>query len=163
MKTLPDINLCRPGYSASCAFCCGSHNFNTNDKVIASILKGKTACQPPPIHKDGIRCPHIGFIDERKTLIGCMIYDKKTNIEKMDKFFKVTCKNFYCPAHDILTAQEVLFAAELMADWYYYGLFINEALLLKESYKKFKHAGCVPSGILMQIKEKLRIQLFAVE
>jgi hypothetical protein len=38
-STMNTPNLCRPGHGASCALCCGSHNYNAPFEEIHALLK----------------------------------------------------------------------------------------------------------------------------
>jgi len=39
MATMNTLNLCRPGHGASCALCCGSHNYNAPFEEIHALFK----------------------------------------------------------------------------------------------------------------------------
>ena len=129
-----------PGFNASCSLCCGSHN-----------IDGKIM--------DGMKCQYIGKINKNNT-IGCTAYDNIDLLDsKMKDFFFETCKTFYCRAWDVLSDREVIFAAELMKDWYYYSLLINDCLYLKEISKKFKNPANIKEDELEIIKKNLEAKL----
>lgn len=140
MKYKRKINPCMPGFNASCSLCCGSHN---TDEIIT----------------DSMKCPYISQIDENNT-IGCLAYDNIDMLDnKMKEFFLKTCKIFYCRAWDVLSDREVIFAAELLKDWYYYSLLINDCQYLKEISKKFKYPGNISEDELNTIKNNLEKKL----
>jgi len=163
------INICRPGYNSSCALCCGSHNYNLSPEEINKLFKNrhlnskKNNCKssrPEKSLADGIQCEYVGYIDSSKTEIGCLIYnDELSKTGSMAKFFSKTCKTFFCPASNILTDDEILFAAELMQDWYYYSLLINEISILKGLCREYKSPGHVPENRLDAVKGELKIKL----
>ncbi len=78
-------------------------------------------------------CRHLTFYGPGRSRIGCGMYEfPETAPEKDRDFFMSTCRTFYCRAWDVLSDEEVLFAAKLTGDWFHYGLLINEIHLLKE-------------------------------
>ncbi len=137
------VNICQPGHNASCALCCGSHNFNAGPDEIARLLMSRGRGEKPPagggicLFDDATRCPHIGIINEDIQTIGCLIYGHAIKGETIDAFFEYTCKNFSCRAREMLSREEILFAARLMGDWYYYSLLINEITLLQGLFRKY--------------------------
>ena len=38
MRTKNTVNRCRPGFGASCSFCCGSHNYVLSENEIEEIF-----------------------------------------------------------------------------------------------------------------------------
>jgi hypothetical protein len=110
----------------------------------------------PKIHRDGIQCPSLGFIDHENNIIGCLLY-QNNNIPdlRFHSFQDYTCKNFFCTAKNILTEDEIIFASELMRDWYYYSLLINGIELLKEIIEKYRHPENVPDTIMQSVKRAL--------
>lgn len=72
-----------------------------------------------------------------------------------DTFFTKTCKTFFCPASDNLSSEEVLYAAELFGDWYYYSLLIHEINLLLSLMKEFPAPGMVTEKHIKEVKTKL--------
>lgn len=161
------INRCRPGHGASCALCCGSHNYAAAPEDIESIFIDRGLDRTISIHghpedssgkklfDDAIQCPNVGMSREDPGIICCLVYDCAPHDKKISSFFNGTCKNFFCAAWDSLTDEEVLFAAELMGDWYYYSLFINDIESLKEEFSTYGTPQHVPVSRLAEIKEKL--------
>ncbi len=85
---------------------------------------------------DGIQCPYIGTVTD-KGQIGCLIYhNQERESEERQQFFTKTCSTFYCTAWHMFPDEEILFAAELFQDWYYYSILINDTVYLKDLYKK---------------------------
>ncbi len=165
------VNRCRPGYGASCALCCGSHNYVGSPEKIGGLFherakkKGGTPFESPEnsseekLFHDAMQCPHGGLDRVDTDEIGCLIYAEHDRGAKAETFFQGTCKNFYCAAWDCLTDEEVIFAARLMGDWYYYGLFINDIACVQELFAVHGRAENVPAEELESLKEELKQRL----
>lgn len=111
----------------------------------------------PRIHPDGIQCPSLGFIDHDSNIIGCLLYHNSDIPDlRFHRFQDHTCKNFFCTAENILAENEILFASELMRDWYYYSLLINEIDLLKELTARYRYPENVPDRVMQSVKGALR-------
>ncbi len=160
------VNICRPGYGASCSLCCGSHNYQVSRveiealfvrrarimkaysrdflirKMIAfrSCMTGSYYVDPsdqlfnpaiPALFRDCPRCPFTGFIGREK-IIGCLLDgEDDPSYLHHECFLSYRGKIFTCPAREILSDEEILFAARLTRDWYYYGILIHEAEMLR--------------------------------
>jgi len=154
------INICRPGFGASCALCCGSHNYTLEPAEISALFKeeereGKSEAPVyPKRFDDAIQCPHVGYTSGPEPVIGCLKY--RESADSSDAFFNKTCKTFFCPASDHLTREEIIFAARLCADWYYYSLLIHEIELLKSLAKEFSDPAMMPPERLRALKERLK-------
>ncbi|HPQ51707.1 MAG TPA: hypothetical protein PK253_00515 [Spirochaetota bacterium] len=189
MNYLRTINICSPGYNASCALCCGSHNYkalcgeisvlfqqrtesvdtyislkqnfkNFSDDDYSSLLHAVSSCSLPKLHDDAIQCPFVGYV-QSSSVIGCLIYPQSSSTDLRGKRLTGnTCKHFSCVAREVLTDEEIIFAASLMRDWYYYSLFINDIAFLKKTFIEYKHAENVTSDIIENIKEDLTTSLF---
>src|SRR4030042_5424280 len=73
INTTATVNRCRPGSGASCAFCCGSHNYTVSPERIEGMFinRGRECCGRPVQHpedaseekllRDGMQCPHVGI------------------------------------------------------------------------------------------------------
>ncbi len=107
-----------------------------------------------------MQCPHVGILSSGTGQVCCLVYDDHDRDADPDSFFSGTCKNFYCPAWDYLTDREVLFAARLMGDWYYYSLFINDIESLKSLYARYGCPEDVPPDELDTLKIELVERLF---
>lgn len=151
------INCCNPGYNASCALCCGSHNFNVSYHDIHHFLEKKSSnyrqlilsqTEPAKIlsalknssieKKDpqAIQCPFMGYL-ENNTL-GCLVYDTSHLYgSEHENFFRGTCKTFFCPAWEKLSDDEISMAAQITADWFYYTLLIHDIDELQMAYKNY--------------------------
>jgi hypothetical protein len=181
------INICQPGHGASCALCCGSHNMTGGREALfaeftrrslhrhdrasgeAVITAGESGTGTRAYagsehllkaHTDGIRCPHVGFIDADRRLIGCLIYSDCPGRAGTRGFFEYTCRNFSCAAREILDDDEILFAALITRDWYYYGPLVNSIDLLKRLYRDYRAPGNVPEGTLEAVKRRLETALY---
>ncbi|HNU91237.1 MAG TPA: hypothetical protein PKO25_05150 [Spirochaetota bacterium] len=177
------INICQPGYGASCALCCGSHNFTGGREAMRSefvrrsplpedfrpedaAASARTRTGDPDrrhtgqaLHDDAIACPHVGFLDREQTLIGCLIYDLSHKPGASGEFFEATCRRFSCLARERLDDSEVLFAARLLGDWYYYGLLINSIQILRELIRAYTVPENVPASVLQALKGGLEAML----
>jgi len=168
MKT-KSINICQPGYNASCSLCCGSHNYRLTTHEIKSLFKERlelirkddiieiNKTLKPKIIDDAIQCPFVGYTDNEFTFVGCLIYNSES--EKLSpeqkSFLSGTCRTFSCMAREVLEDMEIIFAAKLMGDWFFYSLLINEIKLLKKIYSRFKMAENVPEDAIISIKNNL--------
>ncbi len=177
------INICQPGYGASCALCCGSHNIAGGRAAMlvefarrAALFGARGAetegamVQPPmpmpaehpsgpALHDDAIRCPLAGFIDADRTLVGCLAYSRPPESDAARGFFERTCRTFSCPARETLDDSETLFAARLTGDWYYYGLLINSIPLLRELIHSHGVPENVPERRLRAVKNRLEAMI----
>ncbi len=158
------INRCRPGLGASCALCCGSHNYRLSIEELEHlyIARGEKGPEIPLRHPeslseekifpDAMQCPHVAVTEGEFTEIGCLIYRDTELSGETGSFFKGTCSNFYCTAWDTLSDEEVLFAAGLMKDWYYYSLLINDIETLQELCADYRDPEDVPLERLEELK-----------
>lgn len=177
------INICQPGYGASCALCCGSHNIAGGRAAMHAEFSRRTAlyggraaegegamARPPvpmpaehpcgpSLHDDAIRCPLAGFIDADRTLVGCLVYSRPPETDPAHGFFERTCRTFSCAARETLEDSEALFAARLLGDWYYYGLLINSIPLLRELIHSHGVPGNVPESRLRELKSRLEASI----
>ncbi len=160
-----NINICRPGYHASCALCCGSHNYLLDHGGLYRLFNYRkdaahTSCGPgdgnpdyPALHRDALQCPWVGFTDDNLSLIGCLRYLDPPHDDR--DFFNYTCRNFSCRAREILTDDEVLYAARLTGDWRYYGLLINEINTLKNLKEEYSDPERVPPAAISMVRKRL--------
>lgn len=111
---------------------------------------------------DELQCPNVGMLDAEPGLIGCLVYRNHDGGEEFESFFESTCKTFRCPAWTELADREVLFAARLMRDWYWYGLLINDIESLQDLCAQYERPEDVPEEEMEQLKERL-IQFFMDE
>ncbi len=173
------INICRPGFGASCSLCCGSHNYRASReeieglfirrarimkaysrdflirKMIAyrSAMTGSYYVDPsnalfyitvPALFQDCPRCPFVGFISrERDT--GCLL-GREDDLPgfRHECFLNYRGKIFTCAARDELTDEEILYAARLTRDWFYYSILVHEAELLRLSIREYSVPEEVP-------------------
>jgi hypothetical protein len=161
------VNRCRPGYGASCALCCGSHNYALSPEEIEEVFtaRGHEPLQANLRHpedgaseklfQDAMQCPHVGIDPSDPGIACCLIYSMHDRGAKTGSFFDGTCKTFYCPAWNDLTDRQVLFAAGLMGDWYYYSLLINHIESVHEICARYGSPDDVPDEELQALKEEL--------
>ncbi len=172
MSTFDGVNPCRPGFGASCSFCCGSHNYRLSREDIEEtfIKRGDGEGENSRVHpekslfkklvEEGMQCCHVGFADSENGTVSCLVYHEDVSGSEMEVFFTGTCKTFLCEAWKELSDREILFAAELMQDWYYYSLLINSPDVLLELYAEYGEPGNVPEDVLENLQDELsdRIQ-----
>ncbi|HOP62659.1 MAG TPA: hypothetical protein PK358_16000 [Spirochaetota bacterium] len=105
------------------------------------------------LYREAMQCPHVGIIEGSE--ICCLIYDDPGKEGDLLSFFNGTCRNFCCPAWDVLTDREIIFAARLMGDWYYYSLLINDVETLQNLCADYGSPGDVTEEELESLKEEL--------
>ncbi len=161
------INRCQPGYNASCSLCCGSHNYQMSREHIEDMfldreressglpMKHQEDVCHEKLFKEEIQCPNVGLQSPQEGIVGCLIYTDSTKGEEIESFFNGTCKTFLCPAWYDLTDKQVLFAAQLMHDWYYYSLFLNDIESVHDLCASYSHPEDVPSDELKSLKLEL--------
>ena len=178
------VNICRPGYGASCALCCGSHNYKAGHEELDRMYDARSALLKHYSREYLVRCIQSG----RNSMTGsyrssmnesiyefqlirpegtacrylgyaedkCLVCLLSLDPElKQDCFFNYYGKDFSCRAGRELTVKEVLFSAELFGDWFYYSLSIYETAILKALHKKFKRPEMLDCGAIDDIKRKL--------
>jgi hypothetical protein len=161
------VNRCRPGYGASCSLCCGSHNYTIPPGQIEEMFleRGSELTAGGHLHpetataekliQDAMQCSHVGIRSESPGEVCCLVYDDYQRGNEVESFVEGTCRSFYCPAWDNLTDRQVLFAARLMGDWYYYSLFINHIEAVQEISAEYTKPEDVPDDVLVSLKEEL--------
>ena len=162
------INRCQPGHGSSCSLCCGSHNYTFSIEEIENIfekrgqnsdnifLKHPEISDFIKIFPNELQCSHVGIIPSEHGNPGCLLYDDYNLESKLGIFYKGTCKRFHCPAWDELTDEQVIYAARLMKDWYYYSLFINDIEAVQELHATYSNPEDVPDDELDIIKEEIK-------
>ena len=161
------INRCQPGYNASCSLCCGSHNYTMPSEQIENLFLKRSLeytesriKQPEEsciekLFPEVIQCANVGMQLSDPRLTGCLKYYDLSPEKKIETFFNGTCKTFLCPAWYNLSDRQVLFAARLMADWYYYSLFINDIESVHEICAEYINPEDVDDERLISLKEEL--------
>jgi len=105
------------------------------------------------LYRDAMQCPHVGLSDDNEVF--CIIYDEPDKKGEVLSFFNGTCANFYCPAWDVLTDRQVVFAARLMKDWFYYSLLINDIEAVQNLCALYNSPEDVPEDELRELKEDI--------
>lgn len=160
-------NPCRPGFDASCSFCCGSHNYTVSPERIEAIFISRDdesalrlsrhpedSCENKLVD-EGMQCPYVGISKSEPSLVCCLTYFDDHKGSGFESFFKGTCKSFFCTAWNELTDRHVFFAAELMKDWYYYSLLINSPKFIVDLCAEYESPEDVPAATLAELKIKL--------
>ena len=186
-----NVNICRPGYNASCALCCGSHNYAASPVEIDSLFRKRTEVFSrfsrnylfrkmtasrssltgsyyynekygidiiitlPKLYNDAIQCPFVSVIDNPGE-IGCALYpDNHEEDLRFECFQNYTCKYFSCLSRDLLNHAEIMFAAKLMGDWYYYTMLIHSIDTLRGMIKEYIYPENVSESALADVKNDL--------
>lgn len=150
-------NPCRPGFGASCGLCCGSHNYRAAEEELFRWFH-KRQHRPPLCEQDANACLHLHL--DHKGLLSCDGYfDQSIFSSEESTFFSHVCRTFYCPAFDILTDDEIKYAAQLLADWYYYPLLIHHPPMLRSLMREFPHVGKISPARKKEIQNHLRAEL----
>ena len=183
--------MCRPGFNASCALCCGSHNYDAEPLEIEKLFskrrkifsyysrkyiinrivssrsdltgsyyyteeKHPFILSKPPLHKDTLQCPYVTVVDDNIT-IGCYLYPEGVHGSRnLDCFNAYRSKRFLCRAMDTLTDEEVLYAARLTGDWYYYSILIHHHSFLKKLMDEHPEPGCIDETGMIEISRELK-------
>ncbi len=150
---------CQPRFNASCALCCGSHNYKASLQEIDALFRERTQCfhkflfkrsdstfalkdcykelshiTLPPLDPDATQCPFVAYTDTTYSTIGCLLYPYCTTFDYRSLFMGAICKTFNCRANTPGLHDKVIAAAKACKDWYYYSIVINDAKLLDEVY-----------------------------
>ena len=104
---------------------------------------------------DELQCPNVGMQSSEPGLVCCLAYGDREVADDIASFMKSTCSKFLCPAWDELTDREVLFAARLMRDWYWYSLLINDIELLQELCAEYDRPEDVPEDEMERMRSDL--------
>lgn len=167
MNSERTVNPCQPGYNASCALCCGSHNYTLDRDQVRRIFSERrdnfgtfTPAHPEEsvydkLFSQEMQCQNMGELPGEPGIIGCLVYETDELTGDAGSFFTGTCKVFTCPACYSLNDEQILFAARLMGDWYYYSLLINFPETVEELFAEYGSAGAVPDEVLEELKEEL--------
>ncbi len=188
------VNICSPGFGASCALCCGSHNYIAVPGDLDSLFSERSirvrdfsrdyitrhmrssrssmtgsyyypGTSPfiitlPAREPESRQCPFVGYANETKEA-GCLLYPQMTGYGKtVDCYQNYRNKVFSCDAGSSLSDKEILFAAGLTGDWYYYSILIHSQDYLRIIIEKYSGTDAVSSEELIQIRQNLQ-NLFA--
>lgn len=181
------VNICNPGFGASCALCCGSHNYLAGPDEVAVlfakrtlkirefnrdyIIRHMTASRSPmtgsyyygpapfiitlpPREAESRQCPFIGCTGDPGQ-IGCLLYPRAGYGSKVDCYQNYNSKVFVCDAGSSLKDDEILFAAQLTGDWYYYSILIHSKEYLRSIMKRFPDVTAISDKEYHDIKSEL--------
>lgn len=165
------VNICQPGFDASCSLCCGSHEggMSGDDLEALYLVRGETnrdhvdrpdVIPAPPAERTP--CPWIGRLNPvpGNRLIGCLIYhDPSRGGKSWEKFILNTCRSFSCQARDTLDEQEIIYAARLCRDWFYYSLIIHLPVTLRALMKSHPDPDDVTPAEHESLQSYLRSQM----
>lgn len=184
------VNICRPGFGASCAMCCGSHNYRASRDAISALfaqraevvlrynpsylVRKMTASRSnltgsyyvnrqdepftpalPALFEDCPQCPFVGHTD-RSGHVGCLLYPEDHPPELRHECFQsYRGKVFTCRAGEVLSDEEIQYAARLTGDWYYYSVLIHDEGMLQRLMRLWPDPGDVPEGERERMREAL--------
>lgn len=137
----PALNLCMPDKTKSCAACCGLMNhadiskknltdflttgtFRTANywryQIEGSYPEQTTSCRDYSSHI----CPFHGFIADGRP--GCLVHPQVSGEDERDKglFGADTCRNYLCPAYELLSHEVKTDLIDNLDDWYLYTIAI---------------------------------------
>lgn len=100
-------------------------------------------------------CTFTGFVTSEPNIIGCLLHEGREGALRHDCPRNYSSKNFTCPAKERLTSSEILFAAQLFRDWFYYSLLIQSRDLLSQLTEKYLKPGDLPADEIISLKEIL--------
>ncbi len=172
MINIITVNICRPGHNASCALCCGSHNYAVSFEELDEIYMSRALSPGVPVSgileirescviHDGMQCANVGYTDVGAKISGCLVYNGGVELPGEEgAFFRNTCRNFFCKSSDILTDEEILFAARLTGDCFFYPLLINEIQMLKKITAIYQTPGDINPDEYENIKKTLIDNLY---
>lgn len=161
------LNICRPGFNATCSLCCGSHNYKLTPDECNSLFKKRSIRirngffvnqteNIAVVVPGAMQCRYVGHTDYDRNEIGCLIHDNEPKMTPSEKdFFRKVCSTFYCKGRDVLSKKEILFAAELTRDWFYYPILITEIKYLRKLVNIYENPGKVTEPEIKKIKNDL--------
>ena len=166
------INRCQPGFGASCSFCCGSHNYpfpphkieelfiSRGEKISGLQVRHPEESCDAKLVSAGMQCSNICILESEPGIVCCSVYFDEDKQGRIGSYFTGTCKGFLCDAWIDLTDRQVLFAAALMKEWYYYSLLIKSPEILMDLCAEYDDPDDVPGGVLEELKIELADSLF---
>jgi len=165
--------LCHPDERKSCGACCGLYNYlDHSRKALEHLLEERTRLfwQHPltpeglkayrekaqrlhhssPLCTEIIRCEFLGFVDEGRRRVGCLLHPALHGEDLRDAspYGRELCREHLCPSHHYLTEGEQRLVAGVLDDWYLYGLVITDLDLVRDSLRLVAdRLGQMPSSV----------------
>jgi hypothetical protein len=125
----------------------GSYYFRTGDWPFIAAA--------PALFEDLPRCPFVGRAEDGVS-VGCLLYPGDCRPELRHECFQsYRGKIFSCRARDILSGEEIRYAARLTRDWYYYSVLIYDGELLRRMMGDHPDPDAVPEEEMEEMKRKL--------
>jgi hypothetical protein len=161
------LNICRPGFNATCSLCCGSHNYKLTPGEYDNLFKLRTVRirngfylndneKIGEVVSGAMQCKYVGYTDQGSREIGCLIHEGESKMTPAEKvFFQKVCSTFYCKGRDVLSKKEILFAAEMTQDWFFYPILITEIKYLQKLVNIYGDPGKISGSDLKKIKNQL--------
>ncbi len=152
-----DIHLCQPDDGKSCAACCGIYNYVENTRpalvnrfeyrlgLMAKVRSGEITLDE---YRDIIRhredgrrifktiyaCEFVGFLDQEKRRVGCMLHPMVTggcDLRVRSFYGQEICDGHFCPSYQKLDRNEARTVLAILDDWYLYGSVITDIDFIK--------------------------------
>lgn len=83
-------------------------------------------------------CPFLGFVDENRKRVGCMIHpinNDGVEMREISFYGAKLCNDHECPSYMYLSEAEKKGVSAVIDDWYLYGLVITDIDLVKEYFR----------------------------
>jgi hypothetical protein len=160
------IHLCQPHACTSCAACCGIYNLvdNTRESLVKrfeyrltlmeKVRTGELTLEDYTSvvrhREDGRRifktiysCEFVGFLNEERTRVGCMLHPLVTGGEdlRIHSFYgREICDGHFCPSYQKLSPNEAEIVLATVDDWYLYGAVITDIDFVKTFFSLVQNA-----------------------
>jgi len=156
-----DIHLCQPDKTKSCAACCGIYNyventraslvnrFNYRTNLFSKVRRLEITIDDyrdiirhrensKRIYKTIYTCEFVGFLNENRTRVGCMLHPASNNnkdLREISFYGRDICEGHFCPSYQKLTKNEALTVIASLDDWYLYGSVITDIDFVKTFFR----------------------------
>ena len=107
-------------------------------------------------------CPFSGFINDERTMVGCLLHPIKLGKDLRDycQYGRKTCGEAKCTAYTYLSDDESQAVMASCRDWYLYTMTINDTDFIKEFFKLCEQKILAPLKINRIAKEEKLARAF---
>jgi hypothetical protein len=138
--------------SASRSGLTGSYYYRQEETLVLTL---------PALFEDCPRCPFVGYTGDGRHA-GCLLYPEDHPPElRQECFQSYRGKLFTCRARENLSDEEILYAARLTGDWYYYSVLIHDEAMLKRLARSWPDPENVPEGERKRMRQSLEEKIAA--